>query len=456
MSDTKQVIEQQREFFRGGTTRDVSFRIKQLKKLKTLLKENEQPIFDALENDFSKPPYETYASELGILYAEIDHLVKNVSSWAKPTAVRGSLFNFPSKNKIYSEPYGVVLVIGAWNYPVQLTLNPVAGAMAAGNCVIAKPSEMAPNSSALMANLINKNFDPVYLHVVEGGAEISQKLIDAPPDYIFFTGSTRVGKLIMKSAAEHLTPLTLELGGKSPAIVDETADLKKTAQRIAWGKFVNAGQTCVAPDYLYVHTSVQAQLLDELQAAIHKFYGANPRQSADYPRIVNDDHFERLTGYLDNGTTVTGGKAVADERYIAPTILTDISRNDAIMQEEVFGPILPVLSFTEIDTVISALNDQPSPLALYIFSDNKAQQKRVINDVSFGGGCINDSIVHLANPRLPFGGVGQSGMGSYHGKTSFDVFSHQKSIMKKNTWFDIPMRYPPYNDKLKWLKKLIN
>jgi aldehyde dehydrogenase (NAD+) len=370
--------------------------------------------------------------------------------------VRGSLFNFPSKNKIYSEPYGVALVIGAWNYPVQLTLNPVIGAMAAGNCVIAKPSEMAPNSSALMAKLINKNFNPSYLHVVEGAAETSQQLINTPPDYIFFTGSTRVGKLIMKSAAKHLTPLTLELGGKSPAIVDETADLKKTAQRIAWGKFVNAGQTCVAPDYLYVHTSVQEKLLDELQAAIHKFYGANPRQSADYPRIVNDDHFERLTGYLDNGTTVTGGKAVADERYIAPTILTDISRNDAIMQEEVFGPILPVLSFTEIDTVISALNDQPSPLALYIFSDNKAQQKRLINDVSFGGGCINDSIVHLANPRLPFGGVGQSGMGSYHGKTSFDVFSHQKSIMKKNTWFDIPMRYPPYNDKLKWLKKLIN
>jgi aldehyde dehydrogenase (NAD+) len=456
MSSAEQIVKRQKEYYQTGATKEVSFRIEQLKKLKKLLKNHEKEIFDALEKDFSKPPFETYGTELGILYTELDHLIKHVASWAKPKTVSGSLINFPSKNTVYSEPYGVALVIGAWNYPIQLTLNPVIGAMAAGNCVIAKPSEMASRSSAIMARFINEAFDPGYLHVVEGAAETSQQLLDAPPDYIFFTGSTRVGKIIMKAAAEHLIPVTLELGGKSPAIVDETADLHTAAKRIAWGKFVNAGQTCVAPDYLYVHSSVQSQLMDELRQSIKEFYGTNPAQSPDYPRIINDDHFNRLTDFLNNGTITAGGEHASDERYIAPTILSDVSWNDAVMQEEIFGPVLPVLSYEEIEEAINQINTRPKPLALYLFSETKSRQQRIINEIPFGGGCINDSIAHLGNHNLPFGGIGNSGMGSYHGKASFDVFSHRKSIMKKTTWFDVPLRYPPYKDNLKWLKKLIN
>jgi len=456
MADVTQIVDRQRRYFQSGKTKDISFRVEQLKKLKKLLKAHEQEIFDALANDFSKPPFETYATELGILYTELDHLTKNVASWAQPKNVRGSLINMPSNSTIYSEPYGIALVIGAWNYPIQLTLSPVIGAMAAGNCVIAKPSEMASHSSAIMAELINNAFEPGYLHVVEGAAETTQALLDEPMDYIFFTGSTRVGKIIMKAAAEQLTPVTLELGGKSPAIVDETADLKTAAKRIAWGKFVNAGQTCVAPDYLYVHASVQSQLIDALKQSIHDFYGPEPRQSHDYSRIINDDHFQRLTGFLDNGTLTAGGKHESHNRYIAPTVLSDISWDDAVMQEEIFGPVLPVLSYDDIEEVITAITARPKPLALYLFSKDKGRQQRIINEIPFGGGCINDSIAHLGNHNLPFGGVGNSGMGSYHGKASFDLFSHQKSIMKKTTFFDIPLRYAPYKNNLKWLKKLIN
>lgn len=456
MADVTQIVDRQRRYFQSGKTKDISFRVEQLKKLKKLLKAHEQEIFDALANDFSKPPFETYATELGILYTELDHLTKNVASWAQPKNVRGSLINMPSNSTIYSEPYGIALVIGAWNYPIQLTLSPVIGAMVAGNCVIAKPSEMASHSSAIMAELINNAFEPGYLHVVEGAAETTQALLDEPMDYIFFTGSTRVGKIIMKAAAEQLTPVTLELGGKSPAIVDETADLKTAAKRIAWGKFVNAGQTCVAPDYLYVHASMQSQLIDALKQSIHDFYGPEPRQSPDYSRIINDDHFQRLTGFLDNGTLAAGGKHESHNRYIAPTVLSDISWDDAVMQEEIFGPVLPVLSYDDIEEVITAITARPKPLALYLFSEDKNRQQRIINEIPFGGGCINDSIAHLGNHNLPFGGVGNSGMGSYHGKASFDLFSHQKSIMKKTTFFDIPLRYAPYKYNLKWLKKLIN
>lgn len=456
MASIQQIVKHQKDYYQSGATKEVSFRIKQLKKLKKLLKEHETEIFDALKKDFRKPPFETYATELGILYTELDHLIKNVVTWAKPQKVRGSLINFPSKSAIYPQPYGVALVIGAWNYPIQLTLNPVIGAIAAGNCAIAKPSEMARHSSSIMAELINNNFDTGYLHVAEGAAETTQELIDEVPDYIFFTGSTRVGKIIMKAAAENLIPVTLELGGKSPAIVDETANLQTTAKRIVWGKFVNAGQTCVAPDYLYVHSSVQSRLIEELTQSIHDFYGADPRQSPDYPRIINDDHFERLAGFLDNGTLATGGGHESEDRYIAPTILTDVSWDDAVMQEEIFGPVLPVLSYEKIEEVINEINARPKPLALYLFSESKKRQKHIIHEIPFGGGCINDSVAHLGNHNLPFGGVGNSGMGSYHGKASFDVFSHQKSIMQKTTWFDIPLRYAPYKDNLKWLKKLIN
>ena len=456
MASIQQIVKHQKKYFQSGVTKDVSFRIEQLKKLKNVLKKHEHKIFDALKNDFQKPAFETYGTELGILYTEIDHIVKNLSSWANPERVSGSLINFPSANTIYHQPYGIALVIGAWNYPIQLTLNPVIGAMAAGNCVIAKPSELASHSSSIMANIINTAFDAEYLHIIEGAAETTQQLLKEPLDYIFFTGSTRVGKIIMQAAAEQLIPITLELGGKSPAIVDKTAKLETTAKRIAWGKFVNAGQTCVAPDYLYIHPSVQEELIDKLTNCIHEFYGDDPSESSDYPRIINDDHFNRLTSYLENGTLASGGEYTLKDRYIAPTILTDIEWDDPVMQEEIFGPILPILTFNDIDTAIAQINAHPNPLALYLFSEDTSQQQRIISEISFGGGCINDTIAHLGNQNLPFGGVGNSGMGRYHGKASFELFSHQKSIMKKTTWFDIPLRYAPYKNNLKWLKKLIN
>lgn len=456
MKPIEKIVKQQQNHFQSGATRDVPVRIEQLKKLKGVLKNNEQQIFDALEKDFKKPALETYGTELGVLYTEIDFVASNLKSWTRPEKVRGSIINFPSQNTIYREPYGVALVIGAWNYPIHLTLYPVIGALAAGNCVIAKPSEIATHSSQLMAELINQNFDPGLLKVVEGNAETTQNLLKESLDYIFFTGSTRVGKIVMKAAAEQLIPVTLEMGGKSPAIVDETADLSTAAKRIAWGKFLNAGQTCVAPDYVYVHNSVEQQLIDGLKKSITEFFGDDPRLSDDYARIINDDHFERLKGYLESGTTRIGGKYDEVDRYIAPTVLSDIEWQDGVMQEEIFGPILPVLSYTDIDTVINTINNHPDPLALYFFSEDKARQTRIINEISFGGGCINDTVAHLGNVRLPFGGVGQSGMGNYHGKAGFDTFSRPKSIMKKTTLFDIPMRYPPYDGKLKWIKKLIN
>lgn len=456
MKSIKEIVSRQRRYFRSGATRDVSGRIEQLKKLKDVLKKNEKRIFDALEKDFKKPALETYATELGVLYTEIDFIVKNLSSWAQPEKVRGSLINFPSKNTIYREPYGVALVIGAWNYPVHLTLYPVIGALAAGNCAIAKPSEIAAHSSALMAEFINDSFEPGLLRVVEGDAETSQKILQEPLDYIFFTGSTRVGKIVMKKAAEQLTPVTLELGGKSPAVVDETADLSTSAKRIAWGKFLNAGQTCVAPDYVYVHASVQNKFIGELKKKITEFFGDDPRHSHDYARIINDDHFKRLTGYLEDGTIRAGGTFDAEERYMAPTVLSDIDWQDGVMQEEIFGPILPVLPFNDIENVIARINNHPEPLALYIFSEDKRRQKHLTEAVAFGGGCINDTVAYLGNVQLPFGGVGQSGFGDYHGKASFDTFSRAKSVMEKTTLFDIPLRYPPYANKLKWIKKLIN
>ena len=456
MTDITNIVADQHRFFKSGKSKDIPFRLSMLKKLKKLLQENEQQIFDALDRDFRKPVFETYATELGILYTEIDYLIKHTKSWASPQKVSGSLINFPSTSHIYNEPYGVSLVIGAWNYPLQLSLNPVLGSMAAGNCTIIKPSELAPNTSAFLSKMVNSRFDPGYLTVVEGDAETTQSLLAEPLDHIFFTGSTRVGKIIMKAAAEQLTPVTLELGGKSPAIVDETADIPATAKRIAWGKFVNAGQTCVASDYVYVHQKVKDFFLENLKKEINEFYGSTPQESPDYARIINEDHFNRLKELLGNGTMYTGGSTKAEDLFIAPTVLTDISWDDSVMQDEIFGPILPVLDFQDLDETISILQDKPKPLALYIFSEDSKNQQKIINQLSFGGGCINDTVAHLGNHNLPFGGVGSSGMGNYHGKASFDAFSHHKSIMEKTTLFDNPLRYPPYNGALKWLKKLIN
>jgi len=447
-------INQQRHFFESGKSRNADFRIDQLKKLKHLLQQNEDAFFEALQTDFKKPAFETYATELLILYKEIDLLVKNVKGWSKPQKVSGSLLNFPSRSYIHSQPYGVSLVIGAWNYPVQLTLNPVLGSMAAGNCTIVKPSELAPATAELLHQTINTHFDPGYLRVVQGDAQTTQQLLDQHLYYIFFTGSTRVGKIIKKAAAEQLTPVTLELGGKSPAIVDRSADLKTAARRIAWGKFINAGQTCVSPDYVYIHRTQQEAFCKLIEQQVSEFYGSNPKDNPDYARILNRDHFNRLKQMIDPQKTIVGGQTDGDELYIAPTAMKDISWQDPVMQEEIFGPILPILTYQKIEETIRAVQNHPKPLALYLFTSDAKLQQEVVETVPFGGGCINDTVAHLANLELPFGGIGQSGIGNYHGKASFDLFSHQKSVMHKGTWLDIPLRYPPYDGNLKWLKRL--
>jgi aldehyde dehydrogenase (NAD+) len=448
------VVNTQKDFFDRGQSRDISFRKEQLRKLKSILQDNEKKIYKALHADFNKPAFETYGTELLVTYKEIAHILSNLSSWAKPKKVSSSMLNFPSKSRIHHHPYGVVLVIGAWNYPVHLTIYPALGSMAAGNCTILKPSELAPHTSSLMAELINQNFDPGYLHVVEGGANETQSLLSHSPDYIFFTGSSRVEKIIMKSAAENLTPVTLELGGKSPAIVDDTVDLPLAAKRITWGKFINAGQTCVSPDYVYVHEHLKDEFCALVKENILEFYGDDPRKSEDYARILNRKHFERLNGLINPNKVLFGGDMNDDDLYIGPTVLAEISWEDPVMQEEIFGPILPVLTFGNMDQVISAIKSRPKPLALYIFSSDRDTQQRIIDEIPFGGGCINDTVTHLANLELPFGGIGQSGFGNYHGKASFDLFSYPKSIMKKSTWLDIPIRYPPYDGKMKWLKRI--
>lgn len=456
MNNPAEIISCQHTFFNKGETLDVSFRIAQLRKLKSILKEHENDILNAIEKDFNKPPFESYGTEVGILYSEIDHILKHIKKWSKPERVRGSLINFPSRSYIYHQPYGVSLVIGAWNYPILLSLSPVLGSMAAGNCTVIKPSEITERSSALLAEIVNSNFDEGYLKVIEGAAETTQELLDQPLDYIFFTGSTRVGKIIMQKAAKQLTPVTLELGGKSPAIVNSDANISIAAKRIAWGKFLNAGQTCVAPDYVYVHKDVKETFLKSLIEEISNFYGSDPQKSPDYTRIVNNKHFNRLKEYLDNGDIVSGGNTDEDERYIEPTVLDRISWDDQIMKEEIFGPILPVMTFENLNTALNAMKEKPTPLSLYIFSKDTDVQQKIIRNVQFGGGCINDTVAHLGNHNLPFGGLGHSGFGSYHGQRSFEVFSHKKSIMKKPTWLDNPLRYAPYAGKLKWLKKFIN
>lgn len=450
----KKITNQQKLFFNTGKTQDIQFRKQQLCTLKELLNENENEILAALESDFQKPRFESYATELFVLHQEIDHLLSNLDDWAKPQKTNSSLINFPSKSYIYSKPYGVTLIISPWNYPLQLALNPALGAIAAGNTVILKPSEFSPHTSNLLAELINNTFDPGFFSVLLGDAETTQFLLSQPLDYIFFTGSSRVGKLVMKAAAEQLTPLTLELGGKSPTIIDQTANLSLAAKRITWGKYINAGQTCVSPDFVYIHKSMHDEFCQLLKDNIISFYGDEPNQSNDFARIINRKHFNRIKNLIDPKKIYHGGNTDADSYYIEPTIMTDVQWDDDVMQEEIFGPVLPVLTFLNVDDVISTLQTKPKPLSLYLFSTNKKYQQKIVDELQFGSGAINDTVSHLGNLELPFGGIGDSGFGSYHGKQSFDTFSHQKSIMKKSNWLDIPLRYPPYDGKLKWLKKL--
>lgn len=446
------LFEKQQQFFQNNATKSVAFRISQLKKVRDILKNNEQRLFEAIYADFGKSAFETYITELGIMYEEINSLIKHLPYWSKRKRVWTGLANFPGKSYILPEPLGVTLVIGAWNYPYQLSILPALTAMAAGNTVIIKPSEMPSRTSEIMAELINSNFDQHYIHVVQGGVEVTTELLELPFDKIFFTGSTHVGRIVYQAAAKHLTPVTLELGGKSPTFVLKDADVTMTAKRIVWAKFLNAGQTCVAPDYVLVHKGIEPQLLDALRSETSNMYNFKDGIPENYLQIINERNFDRLKALIDEEKCIYGGSHDRTRRFIEPTILHNVQFTDKIMEDEIFGPILPVLSFEDLDEAIKRVKDRPKPLSCYIYGKDKKMIDKILHEVSFGGGCINDSIMHLSNSRLPFGGVGHSGMGSYHGKAGFDSFSHHKSILEKPFWFEAPIKYAPYTG---WKKKLV-
>ena len=434
---------------------NIDFRKETLVKLLNAVIIHENEIIQALHDDFKKPAFEAVLTETNYVILELKNTIKNLKNWAKPKRVFPSILNFPSTDCIYKEPYGKVLIIAPWNYPFQLALCPLIAAVAAGNQVVVKPSELTPKTSEIIAEIIAKVFDKKHVEVVEGGIEVSQQLLSERWDYIFFTGSVAVGKIVAKAAAENLTPVTLELGGKSPCIIDETANLKLAAKRIAWGKFVNAGQTCIAPDYILIQKDMKSHFVAYLKQEITKAYSKNPRESADFARIVNVKNWQRLVNIIEADKVIFGGQSDIKDCYIAPTLVNETSLDSPVMKDEIFGPILPILTYkneTEMDCILSRYE---KPLALYIFTENHAFSKQIIEKYSFGGGCINDTMVHFSNKRLPFGGVGHSGIGAYHGKLSFDVFSHQKSIVKKANWLDLPMRYAPYKDKLQTIKKLL-
>lgn len=454
MEHYQALIDSQRSFFYKGATKDLSFRIEQLTRLKQTLQQHEQEIVDALQADLNKSEFEAYLTEIGYVHNEINEAITNIKTWAEPVKVKTPITHTGSKSLIYYEPYGVVLIIAPWNYPFQLALAPLIGAMAAGNCAIIKPSELTPNTAKVLSKLMEKTFPREYIAIVEGDAEVAQALMQAKVDYIFFTGSPHVGKIVMETAAKSLTPVTLELGGKSPTIVHHDAKLKIAANRIAWGKFLNAGQTCVAPDYLLVHKSIKQKFLHKLGKAIEKLYGKDRLQNKSYPVIVNDKHYERLTSYLQDGEIVIGGRHDPLRRVIEPTIIDNVSFEAKVMQEEIFGPILPVIEYENIVEVIEIVRMYEKPLALYLFTETKQIEEQILSQLSFGGGCINDVLYHLGTPHLPFGGVGQSGIGSYHGKFSFEAFSHRKSILKQTSKIDFPIRYPNRERNLKIIKRL--
>jgi len=454
ISNVAAIIGKQREFFQTCKTKDITFRLEQLKILKQAIVENTPAIIEALQADLQKPVFETYATEIGVIN-DINDAIKNLKNWTKPKKAAVSWKFFPYSAKIYPEPLGVVLIIGPWNYPLQLIISPLIGAIAAGNCTILKPSEIAPHTSSLVAQIIGKHFNPDYIAVVEGGVETSQKLLAEKFDHIFFTGGTSVGKIVMEAAAKHLTPVTLELGGKSPCIIDTEINLEYTVKRIVWGKFINAGQTCIAPDYLLVDQKIKKDLVDGMKKYLKEFYGDNAANSPDYARIISQKQFDRLANLIQDGEIIIGGETNAEERYIAPTLLDHVSLTDAVMQEEIFGPILPIIEYTDITEAIALINSKPKPLALYIFTQNKNLQKQVLQETSSGGVCINDTVMQVGVSSLPFGGVGDSGIGSYHGKASFDTFSHYKSVLKNYFWLDLNWRYAPYKDKLSALKKIV-
>ncbi|MDD3402532.1 MAG: aldehyde dehydrogenase [Hespellia sp.] len=454
MTDYKQIILNQRQYFAKGNTKDAAFRMEQLRRMYEWIEQEEDTIIAALKSDLNKAPFESYATEIGIVKEEIRYTMNHLRSWVKVRRVRTPLTQFPSRSFIYPEPYGVVLIMSPWNYPFQLAIAPLVGAICAGNCAIVKPSAYSPATATVIRKMIHDLFDSSYVEAVVGGREENEGLLNEHFDYIFFTGSVSVGKVVMEKAARHLTPVSLELGGKSPCIVDETANIPLAAKRIVWGKFLNAGQTCVAPDYVLVHRSVRDKLIRQMQKQIVKLYGKDPCYNEDYPKIINEKHFNRLKELWIGENIVTGGVVREETRQIAPTILKDVTWGSRVMEEEIFGPVLPVITYDSMVEVVRDINARPKPLALYYFTKSAGSEAYIMKHISYGGGCINDVIIHLATSEMPFGGVGGSGMGGYHGKASFDTFTHEKSMVKKSTLIDIPLRYPPYKNHLNILKKI--
>ena len=453
-------IQELKQTFESGKTKSLNWRKEQLLNLKRLLKENENAIYKALEQDLGKCQFESYVSEYSFVLHDIDLFIKNLKKWSATTTVSTPILAQPGNSKLKPEPYGVSLIMGAWNYPVQLVLSPMVASLAAGNCVVLKPSELAENTSKLIANLISKYLDNSAVAVFEGGVVETTELLKQRFDHIMYTGSEMVGKIVMRAASEHLTPVCLELGGKSPCIVDDNTNLKVTADRIVWGKFINAGQTCIAPDYILVTPAQREPLIKALKASLNKQYTREPKLSEDYGRIINDRHFDRLMRYLDTQqeNIVMGGQSDKEQRFIAPTLVVNPDENSAVMQEEIFGPILPIIDVASIDKAIQFINRREKPLALYLFTNSDRVITEVTEKTSAGTQCINDAVIFMVNHKLPFGGVGNSGMGSYHGKWGFDTFSHLKPIMHRSFLADAPIRYAPYSSwkqkLLKWLQKL--
>lgn len=455
MPDIKGILQKQRSFFNSGATKELSFRIKNLEKLLRAVSENENAIIDALKDDLNKPSFEAYATEIGIVLDEIKYTLKHLPAWVKNKRVRTPVMHFLSSSYIKPEPYGISLIMSPWNYPFQLAIAPLVGSISAGNCTMVKPSAYSPATSSVINKIIRENFDEAYIAVIEGGRDENKALLDEKFDYIFFTGSISVGKLVMEAASRNLTPVTLELGGKSPCIVDRKVNVDLAARRIVWGKFLNAGQTCVAPDYILVHKDVKSELLKQIKKYVREFYGDSPVNNPDFPKIINLKHFQRLKDLMQQGEIIAGGESDESTLVIEPTIVDEITWESPVMQEEIFGPVMPILEYEDLSQVINEVNSRPKPLALYFFSTDSENQKKIIESISFGGGCINDTIIHLATPYMPFSGVGESGMGAYHGKASFDTFSHKKSVLKKSNLFDIKLRYPPYKNNITKLKKIL-
>jgi|TARA_B110000037_G_scaffold32158_1_gene38654 aldehyde dehydrogenase (NAD+) len=447
----EKLINSQREFFFSKATLDLNFRIEQLRKLEGILKKNETELDRAIYADFGKSSFENYETELGLIYHDIDSACRNLKRWAKVKKVYTNVANLPGRSYIIPEPLGVSLVIGAWNYPYQLSLCPTIAAIAAGNTVVLKPSELSAETSRIISKLINENFESNFFKVVEGGIEETTNLLAQKFDKIFFTGSTTVGKIVYRAAAKNLTPVTLELGGKSPAILDEKCNLKTSAKRLVWAKFINSGQTCIAPDYVFVHKSIKEQFLKQVSIEIKKSKYAV--ENSNYVQIINKRNMERLINFIDKDKVYLGGDFDMENKYISPTVMVDVDFDDAVMQEEIFGPIMPVLEYENIEDVILKIKEKPKPLACYVFTNSKKNKWKILNEISFGGGAVNDAVMHISNSRLPFGGVGDSGTGSYHGEFGFKTFSHFKSVLEKPTWIEPNLKYYPLTDlKLKLIK----